>query len=372
MDRAEAVARTLRTLRFFQNSRQSGAPDATGHRGFYYHFLDMAPGDCFGQRTWHSELSTMDTALLMAGVLLAGRFYDADAADEAEIRETADALYRRVDWTWASGRPKTVCQGWKPDRGFLPWRYGRFDESLLLYAIGTGAPETPVPPEGYAKVMATHELSEIYGVRHLHAGPLFIHQYPHCWVDFRGIKDGFMRGVDIDLDYFRNGRRAVEVQRRFAAERSADFAGYGENGWGFTACDGPGGGTRAAMGRQVRFYGYRARGVPYGPNDGTLAPWAAAACHAFAPAQTAAAVRHFERSVPNVPDGIGWKPTVNPSWPTPAGQGWVATDSSALNEGPIVLLVENARSGMIWELMRGCPYVRTGLEKMGFTGGWLD
>ena len=372
MRRAKAVDRTLRTLRFFRNSKQGPQPDATGHRGFYYHFLDMRPGPTFGRRTWGCELSTLDTAILIAGMLAAAQFYDREDEDEREIRALADELYRRVDWAWACGRSATVCMGWKPS-GFLRYRYRNFDESLLMYVLGSGSPTRPIPPEGYAKVMATHKLVTLYGLKHLHAGPLFIHQYPHGWVDFRGIRDGFLRrSDDPSLDYFENSRRATLLQRRFAIEHADQFIGYGENGWGFTACEGPGRGTRTVDGRAVRFYGYVGRGVPFGPNDGTLAPWAAAASYPFAPAEVAAAVRHAEHHVPAVPDGVGWKPTINPTWPTPGGTGWVCPDSTALNDGPILLLVENARTGLPWALMRRCHYVRDGLKKMSFTGDWLE
>jgi len=144
--RDAAIARVLTTLRFFWNSRQGTEADATGYRGFYYHFLDMRTG----QRAWRCELSTVDSAILLAGALTAGAYFDATTPDEREIRHLADALYRRADWQWAQNGGATVTHGWKSESGFLPWRWEGYDEALLLYVLGLGSPTHPLPTESYA------------------------------------------------------------------------------------------------------------------------------------------------------------------------------------------------------------------------------
>ena len=139
MTRADAVTRTLAALRFFEGSDQSGGPEATGYKGFYYHFLD--PGT--GARVWRSELSMIDTALLIAGALTAGMYFDASTAEEAQVRELADALYRRVDWRWAQGEAATIRQGWKPECGFLHYGWEGYSEAMLLYVLALASPTHP-------------------------------------------------------------------------------------------------------------------------------------------------------------------------------------------------------------------------------------
>ncbi len=266
--RAEAVARTLTTLRFFSNSSQGTEPDATGYKGFYYHFLDMQTG----RRVRKSELSTIDTTFLLAGVLTAAAYFDREAEDEAEIRALADALYRRVDWTWAQNGGTTVTHGWRPESGFLTFRWEGYDETLLLYVLGLGSPTYPLPEESYAAWTSTFAWTTIYGHEFLYAGPLFIHQFSHLWIDFRAIQDEFMRSKSID--YFENSRRATYLQQEYAVRNPLGFKGYGKSAWGLTASDGPGPESRRIDGVERSFFGYRARGVPDGPDDGTLAPWA--------------------------------------------------------------------------------------------------
>jgi len=144
--RAVAVDRTLTTLRFFWNSPQGPEPDATGYHGFYYHFLDMQTG----RRAWRSELSTVDSGFLLAGALAAGIYFDADTSDELEIRTLADELYRRADWQWAQNGGETVTHGWKPESGFLKYRWEGYDEAMLLYILGLGSPTHPLPESSYA------------------------------------------------------------------------------------------------------------------------------------------------------------------------------------------------------------------------------
>jgi hypothetical protein len=248
--RAKAIERVLATMRFFWNSRQDPEPDATGYHGFYYHFLDMQTG----RRAWQCELSTVDSAILFAGALAAAAYFDADTSEEAEIRALGDALYRRADWIWAQNGGATVTHGWKPESGFLEYRWEGYDEALVLYILGLGSPTHTLPEESYAAWASTYEWKSTYGYDYLYAGPLFTHQISHVWIDFRGIRDAFMRGKGID--YFENTRRATYVQQRYAIDNPLDFAGYGKNCWGITASDGPGPDTVKVNGIERRFFDY--------------------------------------------------------------------------------------------------------------------
>ncbi|MBZ9764311.1 hypothetical protein LB553_26055 [Mesorhizobium sp. CA8] len=368
MTRQRACARTLATLRFLRNSAQSAQPDATGYKGFYYHFLDMETG----RRVWQCELSTIDSALLIAGVLTAGAFFQEDSEEEKEIRTLSEALYERVDWDWARNSGATVTHGWTPENGFIGYRWEGYDEALILYVLGLGSPTHALPPESYAAWLQSYRWKKIYGQEFVYAGPLFIHQLAHVWLDFRGIRDSFMR--EHDCDYFENSRRATYVQREYAIRNPLEFVGYDETSWGVSASDGPGWRTCRIDGVERRFYGYRARGVPFGPDDGTLSPWATAASLPFAPEVVLPALRHFDEIDLNLDNSYGFKASFNPTLKSDSGHiaGWVASDHLGLNQGPIVLMIENYRSDFLWQLMRNCPHVVRGLRRAGFTKGWLS
>ncbi|MEO8742623.1 MAG: glucoamylase family protein, partial [Lysobacteraceae bacterium] len=233
LSRDEAVEYSVAALRFFRDSDQSGGPEATGFKGFYYHFLDMQSG----QRVWRCELSMIDTALLIAGALTAKMYFDADNAKEDELRTIADQLYRRVDWRWSQNGCGTIMQGWKPESGFLHYGWEGYSESIVLYVLGMGSPTFPITDSAYAAWTATYQWENLYGFDFLYAGPLFIHQFSHAWIDLRGIRDAFMR--EVRSDYFENSRRAVMIQRAYAQRNPHGFVGYGEDCWGLTACDGP-------------------------------------------------------------------------------------------------------------------------------------
>jgi hypothetical protein len=366
--REAAVATILTTLRFFWNSPQGPEPDATGYHGFYYHFLDMETG----RRAWQCELSTVDTTILLAGMLTAAAYFDAASEAEREIRELADKLYRRADWQWAQNGGATVTHGWKPESGFLPWRWEGFDEALVLYVLGLGSPTHPLPVESYAAWSSTYEWKTSYGHDYLYAGPLFTHQISHVWIDFRGIQDAYMR--DKGIDYFENTRRATYVQRQYAIENPLKFSGYGEDCWGITASDGPGPRTVKVAGIERPFLGYVARGVPYGPDDGTVAPWAVVASLPFAPEIVLPTIDHLVHHLKlKVGNPYGFKATFNPTYPEKSGRpnGWVSPWHYGINQGPIVPMIENYWTGLVWRLMRGCPYIVTGLRRAGFAGGWL-
>ena len=368
MSRADAIERTLTTLRFFWNSPQGTGVDATGHNGFYYHFLDMKTG----RRAWQCELSTVDSALLFAGMLTARAYFERDSSEENEIRWLADCLYRRADWRWAQNGSAKVSQGWTPESGFVSFHWSGYDEALIVLLLGLGSPTHPLPPESYAAWMATYEWRQIYGYEYLYAGPLFIHQLSHVWVDFRGIADLFMR--DRDIDYFENSRRATYVQREYAIRNPREFNNYSECCWGITASDGPGPATLVVGGRQREFYDYIARGVPDGPDDGTIAPWAAVSSLPFAPEIVLPTIDNFIKNLRTEEvNPYGFKATFNPTFPhqSESPYGWVSPWHFGLNEGPIVLMAENYRSGLLWELMRKCPYLIEGLRRAGFSKGWL-
>jgi hypothetical protein len=366
MTRADAVTRILATLRFFRDSDQSGGPEATGFKGFYYHFLDMQTG----ARVWRSELSTIDTALLIAGALTAGRYFSADTPAETELRALVETLYLRVDWRWSLGEAATIRQGWKPESGFLNYGWDGYNESIVLYVLALGSPTHPLGSECYGTWTTTFQWENLYGHDFLYAGPLFIHQFSHAWIDFRGIRDRFMR--EKRCDYFENSRRATEVQREYAQRNPHGFAGYDESCWGLTACDGPSPLLPSLANGRHRLFGYAARGVPYGPDDGTLAGWAALASLPFAPAMALSAARVVMRRYPEILAAKRYTSSFNPTLAS-AGQGaWVSAGHFGLDQGIVVMMIENHRTELIWRLMRSCPHVVTGLRRAGFRGGWLQ
>ena len=364
LSRKEAVGRTLRTLRFLWHAEQSTARDATGYRGFFYHFLDPSSG----RRAWRCELSTIDSTFLFAGALTAATYFDGDGDDERELRDLAAAIYHRADWAWALDGGAAVTHGWRPERGFLPYRWIGYNEALLLYVLGLGSPTHPLPAESYAAWTQGYRWKKIYGHEHLYAGPLFTHQLSHVWLDFRDIQDEYMRQRGID--YFENTRRATLVQQAYARRNPRDFRGYGEDCWGVTASDGPGPAELEVEGTLRTFYGYRARGVPWGLDDGTLSPWAVAASLPFAPEEVLRALHHVNRTYPHALGRYGYLCSLNPTFPG-EDDGWISSAHYGIDQGPVVLMIENYRSGFLWRLMKACAPLVTGLRRAGFAGGWL-
>jgi hypothetical protein len=365
LSRDEALELSLAALRFFRDSDQSGTPDSTGYNGFYYHFLDMQTGS----RMWRSELSMIDTALLMAGVLTASMYFNAEIAREAELREIAEQLYRRVDWRWSQDGGKTIMQGWKPESGFLHYGWEGYSESIVLYVLALGSPTHPPGPDTYEAWTATYQWENLYDIDFLYAGPLFIHQFSHAWIDFRGIRDAFMR--EKRSDYFENSRRAVLVQREYARRNPGEFAGYDEDCWGLTACDGPSYEMQEGHGGERRLFGYTARGVPYGPDDGTLAGWAPLASLPFAPELVLSAANAMHRRYPEMRPDHRYASSFNPGLIDAAGECWVSAGHYGLDQGIVAMMIENHRTQLIWRLMRKCSYVVEGLRRAGFAGGWL-
>lgn len=358
---------TRKRLQFLFECPQGPGPDVSGYKGFFYHFLDIETG----RRVWQCELSTIDSAFLFAGALTVASYFDGDSADEAEIRLLANALYERADWDWARNGGATLTHGWHPESGFIPHRWRGYDEGLLLYILGLGSPTHPLPPESYAAYTATYEWKEIYGHELLYSGPLFTHQLSHMWIDFRGLQDQFMR--ERGSDYFQNSRQATLVQQQYAIRNPMGFALYGQFCWGFTASDGPGWRTRVIDGVERNFFDYIARGAPFGPDDGTVSPWVVIGSLPFAPEIVFPTVRYFSSLHLGADRLYGFRPSFNATFSmedSPTGW-WVSPYHFGIDQGPVVLMIENYRTGLIWNLMRRCPPILTGLRRAGFSGEWL-
>jgi hypothetical protein len=386
VSREAARQRVLATLRFFRDAPQGPqARGMAGHQGFFYHFLDMKTGERFED----TELSTVDTALLLGGVLFCQSYFDGTHPEEAEIRALADEIYRRVDWRWAQARPPAINHGWRPEQGFLESDWRGYNEAMLIYILALGSPTFAVEPDawtewtrGYDGDWGTH-----FGQEHLAFPPHFGHQYSHVWIDFRGIQDDYMRargrsrGRSRGIDYFENSRRATHAQRAYAIANPEGWKGYGENVWGITACDGPADVELEYAGKLRVFRTYAGRGMGF-IDDGTLAPTAAAASIPFAPEIAIPAVLEMHRRYgEHIYAAYGFLDAFNPSFELDVpsrhgsvipGVGWVAKDYLGIDQGPILAMIENHRSDLVWRVMRKNPYIRKGLARAGFTGGWLE
>lgn len=380
--REQAVQRTLLTLRYLeglpQGSREEGM---AGYRGFYYHFLRMDDGTRYAD--W-VELSSVDTALLLGGVLFSQSYFDADTPDETEIRGLADTIYRRVEWPWMQVRPPLIAMGWYPKRGYIPFDWQGYNEGMLIYILALGSPTQGVGSDAwdawtktYTRAWGTFQDQEYLGF-----APQFGHQYSHVWIDYRGIRDAYMRKRG--FDYFENSRRATYAQRAYAIANPMGWKLYGENIWGLTASDGPQGANLDYDGglREFRHYSARGAGLADAFDDGTIAPTAAAASLPFAPEIVIPAVEEmYNRYGKEIYSRYGFLDAFNPSFtydvPLKTGQlipgfGWVASDYIGIDQGPIIAMIENYRDDFVWNVMKKNPYIRRGLKRAGFTGGWLD
>jgi hypothetical protein len=378
--RAAARDRVLTTLRFFRDAPQGeGATGVTGYKGFYYHFLDMKTGLRFGE----IELSSVDTALLLAGALFCREYFGGADPAEAELRRIADELLERVDWRWMQPRAPAIAMGWRPETGFIEHDWVGYNEAMIVILLALGSPAFPVEPAAWDAWTSNYDRTwgTAYGQEHLGFGPLFGHQYSHVWVDFRGIRDRYMgaRG----LDYFENSRRATLAQRAYARANPGGWTGYGEHVWGLTACDGPGDLTLQIDGKPREVHGYAARGAGAGAlDDGTLAPTAMIASLPFAPEIVLPGIRELRRRYgAHIYREYGFVDAFNPSFPDGArpavgtvvpGVGWIDADYLGIDQGPIAAMIENHRSGLIWNVMRRSAYLRRALARAGFTGGWLE
>ncbi len=361
--REAAAQRVLTTLRFFENG-------VDGERGFYYHFVDMKTGKRFKE----VELSTIDTTLFLAGALFCQSYFDRDNETERAIRETAERLYTRAEWTELQERPPLISMGWTPEHGLHDWDYTGYNEAMILYILAIGSPTHAVSPKAWNAYTASYKWQD----DHVVFAPLFGHQYSHVWIDFRGIRDHYMR--EKNSDYFENSRRATLWQRNYAIQNPQGWRGYGENVWGLTACDGPFDGEWNGQPDHT----YSARGAAPGEirDAGTIAPTAAVSSMPFTPEFSIAAAKAM---IDTYGDHLyqkygfldSFNPTLNFDHPVQMGHivpgvGWFDNDYLGIDQGPLIAMIENHRSELVWKTMRRNEHVRRGLRRAGFTGGWLS
>jgi len=383
VSRAAARARVLTTLRFLRDAPQGpGVEGMTGFKGFYYHFLDMNSG---ARWSGQSELSMIDTALLISGVLFCESYFDGKDAAETELRKIADGLYRRVDWAWAARDDGGVALGWSPEMGFHPRNWKGYNEASILYVLGLASPTHPLPAGAWQSYASTFDFSwqNDFGEWRLGFPPLFGHQFSHVWIDFRDIRDAYMRGKN--MDFVDNTRKAIYAQRGYAIANPMHWKGYNHLVWGLTACDGPTDVKLSYEGETRNFYSYAARGLggAHTFDDGTLCPNAILGSLPFTPEIALPALRQIkEKYGAVIYSTYGFLDAFNLSFTYEdvklkygrmvPGFGWVDTDYLGIDEGLSIAMIENFRSGLIWKVMRRNPYVRSGLKRAGFSGGWLE
>lgn len=348
VSRADGSTRVLTTLQTFWNGPQGSAEfGMIGYKGWFYHWLDMNTAT----RTWNSELSSIDTALLLGGILHCRQYFDGDAADEVQIRMLADSIYRRVDFKWMQNLGTGIRMGWLPTTGFGTFgQWLGYNEAMILYilAIGSPIPERATAATAWNTWTFNYNYNTQYGYTYILFPPLFGHQYTHCWVDFRGIQDKFGRSNNRNLTYFENSRRATYAQQAYSIDNPGNYIGYSDSLWGITASDIQG--------------GYSARGAPPNQNDdGTIAPTAPGGSIAFAPEIVIPTLRNMYNAWPQVWGRYGFKDAFHP------GSGWVDTDYLGIDQGPFVLMTENYLSGSVWYRFMQNPDVQNALTRIGFT-----
>ena len=376
--REACAERTRETLEFLWKApMDSASTRSIGYRGFYYHFLNPSDGSRFEKL----ELSFIDTGLLIAGALFCAEYFDGPSPAERDIRAYADSIYRRVDWRWMQVRAPLMSLGWTPENGHLPYDTGHYNETTLMLLLAMASPTHPAHPDTWRKFTEGYQWGTFHGQEHLGFAPLFGHQSSHIFVDYRGIQDGYMRGKGID--YFENSRRATLAQRQYAIDNPNGWDEYGALNWGLSACDGGIDGDFVIDGKKRHFQTYWARGASHTEvlDDGTLTPNAAAGSIAFAPEVVVPTLMAMkERYGDRLWGQYGFLDAYNPSLRLSGREkdgidpqrGWFDHDYLGIDQGLIVLMAENWRSGLVWERMRRNPHLVRGLKLAGFRGGWLD
>ncbi len=343
ISRDQGVARVLTTLNtFFQGPQGANTSGTIGYKGWFYHFLDMntalrAPG---------SELSSIDTTLLLSGILYSKQYFNGTNTDETSIRTVADAIFNRVDWNWMAQGTNAVSMGWFPPGTFIAGNWIGYDEGMILYCLGLGIATNPLPASAWNYWTSGYTWVTYYGQSFVAFPPLFGHEYSHCWIDFRHIADSYMNSHS--STYFENSRRATLAQRAYCIANPLGQIGYSSDVWGLTACDGP--------------TGYKAHGAPPALNDdGTIAPTAPGGAMAFTPEYSLPTLQYFYSHYrPHIWTANGFRDAFN------LGAQWYATDELGIDQGPIVIMIENYRTQRVWRLFMQNEEIQRGLQLAGF------
>jgi hypothetical protein len=325
LEKIQVRDRALTTLRFLAQQMET-------HHGFYYHFVNFRTGE----RAWKCELSSIDTSLLLCGVLTSRAFF----RDE-EIGKLASQIYERVDWPWFLNGGKTLSMGWKPESGFLISRWDIYCELMMIYLLGLGSPTHPLPADTWDAWKRPH-----FDYYHLHyigsPAPIFVHQYSQAWFDFRGKQDRY-------ANYFENSKLATRAHRLFCLDLSPRFHDYGSELWGISSSDSE--------------KGYVAWGGPpkMGPIDGSVVPCAAAGSLPFLPDEALRVLRNIRANYARRGwNRYGFVDAFNPL------TSWYDPDVIGIDLGISLLMAENLRSGFVWETFMKNEEMRHGMERAGF------
>lgn len=366
VSREQAAERVLAVLSWLDKAKQG--PDekgVSGYKGLFYHFLTF--GD--GVRFKNVELSTIDTGLLMAGVLTVQSYFDGNSKTEQQIREIAERLYRNVQWNWAMNGNKTMSMGWHPETGFIEAQWKGYNEAMILLILALGSPTHPIPDNSWAEFTKTYDWSNFMGYEHINFGPLFGHQYSQMFIDFKDIQDAYTK--EKGLDYVENSRLATLSNREYSIRNEHGFVGYSTYVWGLTASDGPENITKNVGNKTIQFKTYNARGVAngYWEDDGTIVPTAAGGSIPFAPEETLQSLWMMKELYgEKLYQKYGFLDAFNLTY---SEEGWFNPDYIGIDQGPIIIQLENYESGLIWNTLKKNPHIIRGLKKAGFTGGWL-
>jgi len=361
ISREEAAKITLKMLDFYYNSNQSADTNAVGYKGFYYHFHRMGSGT----RAWNCELSSIDSGLLFMGVIFARNYFTNDDEIEKEIVRLSDAILGRLDWSIFtmdknSKHPNTISMGWKPEEGPINWGWHGYNEGLFLYILAAGTGMNNIEAS-YDAWLSTYKWIEPYkGLSHVAFPPLFGHQFSHAFIDFRGLTDKYIKAKGID--YFENSRRATLVQREYAIENPYGWTGYDSLCWGITASDGPG---ETFNFGDKKFHAYAGRGTSGKEynyfDDGTIAPYASLSSIPFAPEIVIPTIRSMiDKNGKGIWGRYGFYDSFNNT------VNWVNNDFIGIDQGIMLLMIENFRTGLIWDYVMKDPVIQSGLDKLGF------
>ena len=325
---------------YLEKTLQTLLHRAEHHNGFFYHFLDARSG----KRIWTSEASSIDTAILVAGALVAAQYFPG-----TEIEKMAWAIYERVDWPWMMNGRLLLCMGWLPETGFLPYYWDTYNEHLLLQALALGSPTHPVPEEAWNEWARREDVYNGKKIVYSHSGSLFTYQFPHAFIDFRGLKDN-------DIDYFENSKKASLANREYSLSFRSEHKSYSENSWGLSASLGPGG---------YKAYG----GKPgIGLQDGTIAPYAALSSMVFTPEESLAAVRFFYRNyTQNLYGNFGFKDAFN------LDKKWWSQEYLGIDQGISLLMLENfLNEGAVWKKFMRLEPVKRWIKLCGLNHQMLE